>query len=158
MASYTLTVPGPLQPKERPRVTRNGHVYTPRATADQEYAIRRAWADQVGQVMSGPVILTLVVERARPATHWTTKGDFSAVAKRELAPAARPDLDNYLKVVLDGLNGVAWRDDSAICGIECFKVWSQTGVPSWTVVVEDFDYGSRGMERCRWLLSHAVPV
>lgn len=146
MASYTLTVPGRLQPKERPLVVtgKDGkrHGITRRATADQEYAIRRAWTDQVGTWLDGPVKVTLIVERLRPQTHWNAGGTFSAAGKREIVPAKRPDLDNYLKVVLDGLNGVAWRDDSAICGIEAWKVWAAGSIPCWTVTVEELQDAS----------------
>lgn len=33
----------------------------------------------------------------------------------------RGDLDNYIKTVLDALNGVAWRDDSQVVKITGIK-------------------------------------
>lgn len=33
----------------------------------------------------------------------------------------KPDLDNIIKSVFDGLNGVAWTDDALVCVIEAGK-------------------------------------
>ena len=32
-----------------------------------------------------------------------------------LFPTKKPDADNIIKVILDALNGLAYRDDSQIC-------------------------------------------
>lgn len=39
-------------------------------------------------------------------------------------PIVRPDLDNYLKGVMDALNGILWRDDSQIVSIRCEKKYA----------------------------------
>ncbi len=44
-----------------------------------------------------------------------------AYPKRMKYPIKRPDLDNYLKLILDALNGVIWKDDSIICEITTSK-------------------------------------
>ena len=36
----------------------------------------------------------------------------------------RPDLDNCIKSIKDGLNGVAWRDDCCVTKLEATKVWT----------------------------------
>ena len=38
-------VPGEPVPKARPRMTRSGHVYTPKRTADYEAAVKAAWRE-----------------------------------------------------------------------------------------------------------------
>ncbi len=43
--------------------------------------------------------------------------------KREY-PAVRGDLDNYVKAVLDALNGVLFVDDALICKLEASKLYS----------------------------------
>lgn len=137
MASYTLTVAGPLQPKERPRVTRKGYTYTPRATQDQEHAIRKAWADEVGTWLEGPIGLTLQVERMRPASHYLPSGQLSATGRRQTIPTTRPDLSNQLKSVEDALNGVAWRDDGQLSDIILRRRWANGSGARWTVTVEE---------------------
>jgi Holliday junction resolvase RusA-like endonuclease len=37
----------------------------------------------------------------------------------------RPDLDNCLKSIKDGLNQVAWHDDSCVAEIHARKLWTQ---------------------------------
>lgn len=36
----------------------------------------------------------------------------------------KPDIDNYVKLVLDALNGIAWEDDNAVASIAASKGYS----------------------------------
>ncbi len=36
-------------------------------------------------------------------------------------PAVRPDIDNYVKTVLDGANGILWLDDAQVCQLAATK-------------------------------------
>lgn len=95
MTAYlTLTVPGRPVPKARPRMGANGNVYTPRRTQNAEHDI--GWAAKRiirGRKTAKPVAVTCIFYV--PAR---TKGD----------------VDNLLKTVLDGLNGIAYVDDSQV--------------------------------------------
>lgn len=55
-----------------------------------------------------------------------------------LPMAAKPDIDNLLKAVLDGLNGVVWADDRQVCQVaDASKWYAATGEsPQTTVLVE----------------------
>ena len=44
--------------------------------------------------------------------------------RKETMPFRKPDLDNFLKLLLDALNGVAFYDDSQITTIEVKKRWT----------------------------------
>jgi len=50
----------------------------------------------------------------------------------------RPDLDNCLKSIKDGLNQVAWRDDCCVVEIQARKLWTH-GEPRAEITVESLD-------------------
>ena len=80
-------------PKGRPRLGRNGNTYTPKRTAVYEHSIGWAWREAQGVKATGPVRVSIIVRE---------KGGHPG------------DLDNYVKVVLDALNGLAWEDDKQV--------------------------------------------
>lgn len=42
----------------------------------------------------------------------------------EHRPTVKPDLDNYIKSALDGLNGILWTDDVRIVDLHAHKYYS----------------------------------
>lgn len=62
--------------------------------------------------------------------------------KRKLAEGQfhtqRPDLDNCLKSIKDGLNQVAWHDDCCVVEVHAWKLWTH-GEPRAEIVVESLD-------------------
>jgi Holliday junction resolvase RusA-like endonuclease len=64
-------------------MTRTGGVYTPKTTVDYEKAVASAWNDQIGMIsLSGPLRVVIHVYTDR---------------------AAKQDVDNLAKSILDGL-------------------------------------------------------
>lgn len=99
--------------KERPRVGKSGHMYTPKRTQDFERSIARACP--LPQPVTYPVKISVSIVETPPKT-WP-------VEKRQLALAGlilptRGDLDNQVKAITDGLNGVAYLDDVQISRID----------------------------------------
>ena len=130
----TLTVYDEPVAKARPRVTvRAGraHAYTPAATLQAEWRIRNRWIETHGtEPMTGPLALTVTVWLAIP----------QSMPKKHRAtaqPTKRPDLDNYIKTVMDALNGVAWADDSQVVRIIADKRYIKDAtLPRWEIAVE----------------------
>lgn len=95
-----FTIPGRPIGKRRPRVTLRGRraiVYTPKES--REYEERVAWEAKAAGVtiLQGPVSVRIVAY---------------------IAGRRRADADNLAKSILDGLNGVAYEDDSQVVTLE----------------------------------------
>jgi Holliday junction resolvase RusA-like endonuclease len=109
--SHSIYIDGKPHPKERPRVvtTKSGRAvaYTPQKTVAAEKKIKEAWD---GPKFSGEVCVHIVVD---------TEGTAVIVERLDLDTKSklRGDLDNYVKTILDALNGVAWDDDSQVVKI-----------------------------------------
>jgi Holliday junction resolvase RusA-like endonuclease len=133
VSEFTLTVEGPPVGKDRPRfrvVAPKGkrpfvHVYTTKETEAAEEAFRTAWRESGSPVVEGAFNVVVEAHCARPATHYLKDGySLSAEGRRHRYPENRkPDLDNVLKLVLDALNGHAYKDDVAAVYATARRHW-----------------------------------
>lgn len=97
----------------------NGKVrmYTPRETLNAEKLIAEAWENESnkGPKFEGPVEINIVIDKN--GTDVVVKEvDFDG------SPTLKGDIDNYVKTILDGLNGIAWVDDSQVIKIVAMKL------------------------------------
>jgi Holliday junction resolvase RusA-like endonuclease len=121
--------------KGRPRVSvvnGNARAYTPKKTANAETAIAYDIRHQMPNVpdiffTSTPIKLTAIFYRPRP----------KHLPKRVTMPVTKPDLDNYVKLLEDALNGYAFRDDSQITTMTVTKRFAAQGeVPRIELTLE----------------------
>ena len=128
MSMVYFFVPGKVQGKARPRFSsRSGTVYTPGRTKSYERQIAEAYAAQHGPCFEGAVMV--VIEAVFPVPKsWTRAKKAEAMAGK--LPPGKPDIDNILKVVLDGLNGIAYEDDKQVVLTQCKKVYADTTRPA----------------------------
>lgn len=96
--------------KGRPRVTKTGHAYTPKATMDYEKEIKEAYKGPLFEVGLLSVKLRFTVEGTEIMIEPVTHNPLTEGPKTKLTG----DIDNYAKAVLDALNGVAYTDDRQI--------------------------------------------
>lgn len=100
--------------------------YTPKKTVQYETMI----ADLAKQQMimreptSAPIKLDLVLFFEIPKT-WP-KWKQEAAQTNYIAHTSKPDADNVVKAIKDGLNGVVWVDDSQVCEVHVMKLYSNT--------------------------------
>lgn len=120
----TFIVPGKPVPKGRPRVTRHG-TYTPKSTQAFEAAVRQAWQEAGAVQFPAGAPLDILVSAYFPIPQSASKKR-RAELSGAYHTAARGDLDNIVKAVMDALNGCAYPDDSAVCRIFAEKYYSDT--------------------------------
>lgn len=114
-------------PKGRPRFSKVGgfmRSYTPKKTSDYETEVRtQAQTVMTREPLETPVAVYLYFRLPIPRSH--SKKRQEACLNGSERPIKKPDIDNLAKSVLDGLNGVIWRDDSQIVSLHLTKVYAR---------------------------------
>ncbi|MNJ10053.1 Endodeoxyribonuclease RusA [compost metagenome] len=110
----SFLVPGEPIGKGRPRIGKVGahaRMFTPAKTANYEGLIALAGTDAMAgrTLLEGPVMVELRIVMGVPASK-SKKWKAQALAG-EVFPTKKPDMDNVIKAIYDGLNGVVWKDD-----------------------------------------------
>jgi len=114
-----LVIHGKPVGKARPRFSRRGNkvvTFTPRETQIYEQNVKSlAQVAMLGKVMlEGPVKVTITAYFAhKKKTGWHI---------------SRPDIDNVVKAILDGLNGVVFADDAVVAQLVASKHYGEERV------------------------------
>lgn len=112
---YTLEIDVRPFPKERPRLSGRRIVYTPYKTRSFENRIAYEWKKKYKDlILKGAVKLDLLFCFKK------------AKSCKKTLHTQRPDIDNLLKSILDGLNKVAFVDDCQVVELNSKKVFSDT--------------------------------
>ena len=112
---YIETVP---IPKGRPRFY-GGHAVTPEKTRKYEKLIRDSWTH--GIVDAEYLTIDMVFKMPKPQS-------LSKKKQRELdgqPHVKKPDLDNFVKAILDSIQGVAFDNDSKVWCINACKEYAE---------------------------------
>lgn len=113
-------------PKARPITTKH-HTFTPKRTKDFEnfianstYMTMRDW--NMDMFPEGIPLKISIDFFLKPPKRLMRKDGLI----KGCMPVFRPDLDNYVKAVLDGLNGILFVDDSQIVKLESSKNYTES--------------------------------
>jgi len=120
-----FTIPTEPVPKLRPRVVRQGgfpRAFTPQKTLDFEATVKIA-ALAAGMVPClGPIVIRAEFYHRLPKAKERKRRPIGEQPK-----PTKPDLDNLLKSLLDGMEGVCFDHDSAVVRINAGKWWAAQG-------------------------------
>ena len=125
MKTLNFTVMGKPQGKGRPRMTRNGHVYTPQKTREYEERVKNAAMSEMGRDKILPWTekqpLKVIIECFFALPKSATKKQRIDVLEHRKFPTIKSDIDNIAKSILDGMNGHVYGDDSQIVDLVVTK-------------------------------------
>jgi Holliday junction resolvase RusA-like endonuclease len=127
--TVSFIVPGEPQGKGRAKIVKIGG-FSRMATPAKTVAYEGLVAHAAQQAMSGdppfdaPCRIELDVLCSVPAS-WSQKKQAQALTGA-IRPAKKPDADNVLKAVCDGMNGVVWKDDVQAVDVLLRKVYAPT--------------------------------
>ena len=108
---YEFEVPGKITGKARPRVnTLTGRAYTPGNTKDYEMLIKQYFKVKYPryETLEGRIIIKIEAYFEPPKS--TSKKQTEQMLENKISPTKKPDIDNIIKIVLDALNKMAFRD------------------------------------------------
>lgn len=134
---YEFEVPGQIKGKERPRLNMyTGRVYTPGNTKDYETMVGQYFKLKYPRIkpLEGRIKVSIIV-------YFEILKSTSKKAKEDMlngiiSPTKKPDIDNIVKVILDGLNKIAFVDDNRVTKIEVEKKYAEE--PKVYVTIEEY--------------------
>ena len=128
MQHYISFVVDGVVGKQRPRMGR-GVVYTPSKTVKYEKRVRelakRAMETAHAEPSDGPIKIDITAVFSVPKSYTGAKR-MKAISN-ETKPTKKPDIDNIVKSVLDGMNGVVYGDDKQVTELVAHKTYSSAG-------------------------------
>ena len=132
-------VPGEPRGKERHRTGKYG-IYTPSKTVKYEKEIQKnfrpKWLFKSVVPFSAKQPLAVVIKAYYKIPKTASKADRAKMQNNQLLPTKKPDADNIAKVVMDALNGVAWKDDAQVVYLRVMKFYAPDE-PYIHVILED---------------------
>lgn len=121
---YEFEVIGDIKGKARPRVnTYTGNAYTPTNTKDYENLIKQYFKIKYPRYEPLEGRIAVKIEAYFDIPKSTSKKDKKLIEEDILSPTKKPDIDNIVKIILDALNKMAFKDDNQITKLEVEKLY-----------------------------------
>lgn len=123
---YEFEVIGEIKGKARPRVnTYTCQVYTPNSTKDYENLIKQYFQIKYPKYIPFENRVCVNIKAYFKVPKTTTKKDKALIEEGKLSPTKKPDIDNVVKIVLDALNKMAFKDDNQITKLQVEKLYGE---------------------------------
>lgn len=103
------------------------HEYDPPKVKKYKVELHRlavkAMSEQKMKPLEGSIAVTITFYRAIQKS--VSKAEHERRVNGQTLPNVKPDVDNYVKSLLDALNGAVWSDDAMITDLSAKKRYSE---------------------------------
>lgn len=133
-----IIIPGVPIGKGRPKFSTFGgypKAYTPVKTVNYENLVKIAFQQTGEQPFERETQLRADITAFFPIPKSVSKKKREEMNRGLLMHTKKPDCDNIAKSILDALNGLAYYDDSQICELSVYKMYSDE--PRAEVVIKE---------------------
>ena len=123
---YEFEIPSRIIGKGRPRLNSyTGKVYTPTRTKDYEELVEQYFLLKYPRykTLDGRIKMDIVAYFEVPKS--TSKLVKTQMMENKISPTKKPDIDNIVKIILDAMNNIAFKDDTQITKISVEKKYSE---------------------------------
>ncbi len=136
-----FTIPGKVHPWQRPGFhAKTKTVYEQKDSAKYKRTVKSyALANKPRELILGPIRLEVSVY-IMPPKKYLTKPKLKLIEEVKLRPITKPDNDNLVKGIKDGITGIIWKDDSQIVDLIVRKYYSTE--PRAEVIIIEVEYES----------------
>lgn len=143
--SISFFIPGEPVAKGRARsfidsrTKKIGH-FTPEKTVRYESTVALFGNRAMGskEPTLNPVSLDLIIYFSVPSS-WSALKQSEAI-NGLVAPSKKPDIDNCVKILCDGLNGIVWKDDVQV--VDCNVKKRFSAIPGVQVEIKELNVKS----------------
>lgn len=122
---YEFEVLGKIRGKARPKVnTYTLKAYTPQETKDYEELIQQYFVIKYPKYVPIETRVSVKIIACFSIPKNTSKKNAGLMLENTISPTKKPDIDNIVKIILDALNKMAFKDDNQITKLEVEKIYS----------------------------------
>ena len=127
-------VPGKPVAQKRHRHTKKGFVYDPSSKEKKDFIAKLKSLPK--KVFKGDISLQVYFYLPYPKKYYRT-GKYKGILKDKVPHycKTRPDIDNYIKFVMDCLNGLVYKDDSQVVDIYSNKLYATN--PQTIIIIKE---------------------
>ena len=123
-----FTRPGYPMGKQRPRFVRKGKfvsTYTPKETKSYEEKVKRSYLKASNNLFFGDDPIDISTKAYYPIPKSVSKKKREQMINGSIPCTKKPDIENNSKAIMDGLNKVAYNDDSQVCKLNAEKMYGE---------------------------------